>query len=138
MHSKGSYAAYIASNFNFDNNRASLVKIEDGKYSQVLLKEEGIVSYGVTYDPISGRIYSLDENEDFSLKLVSTFAFDDEETSVPISPSNVVLDCLTSGPAGIYSLDTTGRIGKINTETGKWTALLNEPLPAPYASFVAA
>jgi len=137
LHSKSSFSAYIASYYDFDKNSASLVNIDDGTIELPGIPQgEGQVSYGVTNDPVSGKLYSINENLDQSLELYSTCL--NEETSITISPSNTVLDCLTSGPAGIYSLDTFGNIGKINANNGRFRTILDETLPGPFTSFVIA
>lgn len=85
-------------------------------------------SQGITRDPVTGTFYALVGSTAGSQELVEICA----SGSFPvldIKPSNVLLECLTSGPQGWYSIDSiTKTFGRIKTSGHfKKVATLNSP-----------
>ena len=90
---------------------------------------------GLTYDPATGRNYAL---SGFSTgnQLSEICGY----SSIPIatlSPPNVALSCLTSGPSGVMALNIASlevEYGKLDTTKGNFKSL--GALPGPYGLYV--
>lgn len=91
-------------------------------------------SMGVTYDSTSGKFYAITGFNSGNQMLYEICG----NSNIPIatiSPEDVVLTCLTSGPSGLYALDIINlNFGKIDTKTGAWK-LMNS-LPPPFDLYV--
>lgn len=126
-----SFAAYTAISYFPDN---AIYQIDESYNAEKILDpEDGTYLYSITNDPISGNTYVIsgDANGNQSINRLCEGELHD---NIPISPSSINLYCLTSGPSGVYAVETRDlSIGKLDTDTGEWTYVA--PLKPPNATF---
>ena len=86
-------------------------------------------STGITLDAKSGFLYAIkDFGERRALRKgnqkIITVCASKTMDAVTISDNNVNLNCLTSGPSGLYAIDSkSGGFGKIDIKTGKFNRI---------------
>jgi hypothetical protein len=126
-----SFAAYTAISYFPDN---AIYQIDESYNAEKILDpEDGTYLYSITNDPISGNTYVIsgDTNGNRSINRLCEGELHD---NIPISPLSISLYCLTSGPSGVYAVETIDlSIGKLDTDTGEWTYVA--PLKPPNATF---
>jgi len=86
--------------------------------------EDGLTASSITNDPISGNTYVISRETTSNTQRINRLCEGELHDAIPISPSSINLYCLTSGPSGVYAVETNGlSIGKLDTITGEWTYL---------------
>lgn len=132
-------AAYTAVSY-FPENAIYQIDGDDGTAEKVLDTED-VTAISITNDPVTGFTYVITGDTAGEQKL-NRFCNGELLPIVPISPSSVNLYCLTSGPNGVYAVESTQApsgevsLGKLDTSSGEWTEVA--PIAAPISSVVVA
>jgi len=140
-HNSITFAAYTAIEY-FPGN--AIYEIDESTLkAKKLLDTEDVQAVSITNDPISGNMYVITGTEAGNQTL-NRLCEGKLHPIVPISPSAVNLYCLTSGPNGVYAVESSGQslengtigLGKLDVNTGKWAIITR--LLAPYDGLVVA